>query len=129
MTKWSYEKYTSSTTKVLNVVDVHLTFVSKLESTLAILFTECVCFVDFGVFWKFAINLHYDSNASFTSCQCDIWHRKLTRTIPRFVSGILDDDICFSVLEFSKRKQNNIALIFPNLDLPNAYQGAYFEQG
>lgn len=42
----------------LNIIDVHLPFVSELERTLSVLFAECVGLIDFGILRKLAIGFH-----------------------------------------------------------------------
>jgi len=44
---------------ILDVVNVHLPFVSELESTFAVFLTKGICFVDFSVLWQFAIGFYY----------------------------------------------------------------------
>ena len=34
----------------LNIIDIHLTFISKLECTFPIFISECIHLIDFGVF-------------------------------------------------------------------------------
>ena len=46
---------------------------------------------------------------------CEFLKKEITHTITSLISGVFDDDICFSVLEISQGKQDNVSLIDPHL--------------
>lgn len=114
MVKYDVRTYQSTTTRNLNVVDVH--FVLELECTLVVLLTKVVL-VDLGVFWKFAVCFHWKRKM-----ECIVWVSRpapkgadMRRTVPRLVSSVFDNNIRLIILEISKRKQDDISLIDPHL--------------
>jgi hypothetical protein len=44
----------------LDIINVHLPFVPKLECTLSVFLAKYIGLVDFGIFWKFAVRFDYE---------------------------------------------------------------------
>ena len=101
----------------LNIVDVDLFVFTELERALAIFLGEVVGLVDFGILGKFTVSFHCKRHV----VRCNISSEK-GRTISSFISGVFDDDICLVILEVTKRKENDISLVYPNLMIKRLYQ-------
>ena len=44
---------------ILYIVDVHLPVVTELKRAFAVLLSECVRLIDFGILWELAIRFHW----------------------------------------------------------------------
>jgi len=76
----------------LNVINVDLAVLSKLERAFAVLVAKVVL-VDLGVLGQLSIRLE----------------------TPSLFRRVLDDDVGLAVLEFSQREEHNVALVDPHL--------------
>lgn len=47
----------------LDIINVDLSLISKLEGALAVFLAKCVCLVDLGVFGEFSVCFYYSPTA------------------------------------------------------------------
>lgn len=84
----------------LNVIDIRVT--SELDSIIITIVSEGIGLVDLGGVGKLAVRLE----------------------VSGLLRGVLDDDISLLVLEVSKRNQDDISLVDPNLYQTTSVRGS-----
>ena len=85
----------------LDIVDIKLSFVTELESEFAFFVSEGICLIDLGILWQFSIGFHWNQQGSDQTNENGMMKGHTTSS---FVGGVLDNDICFVILEIPERK-------------------------
>ena len=95
----------------LDIVNVHLPVVTKLERAFAFFLSKGICLIDFGILREFTIRFYLCGSAS--TCTQKIKLHQLT--VASLVRRVFHYDIRLAVLELTQREQDNVTLIDPHL--------------
>jgi len=93
-----WRTYLAYTTRIhLYIVDVHLPVVTKLKRAFALLLSEGICFIDFGILRKLTIRFYLYGSVSTGTQKIEL-HQL---TVASLVRVIFHYDIRFAVLELT----------------------------